>query len=81
MWFRRTVDLPAAWAGKDLQRFLGAIDDCDETYFNGVKVCAIGTETPEYWAKERKYTIPGKLVRGGRNVIAVRESDKFGDGG
>ena len=81
MWFRRTVDLPAAWAGKDLQLFLGAIDDCDETYFNGVKVGAIGTETPEYWAKERKYTIPGKLVRVGRNVIAVRVSDMFGDGG
>ena len=81
IWFRRTVDIPAAWAGKDLQLFLGAIDDCDETYFNGVKVGAIGTETPEYWSKERKYTIPGKLVRVGRNVIAVRASDMFGDGG
>ena len=81
MWFRRTMDIPAAWAGKDLQLFLGTIDDCDETYFNGVKVGSIGTETPEYWAKARKYTIPGKLVRVGRNVIAVRVSDMFGDGG
>ncbi|UKI31201.1 MAG: sialate O-acetylesterase [Lentisphaeria bacterium] len=31
--------------------------------------------------RERKYTIPGKLVRVGRNVIAVRVSDMFGDGG
>lgn len=81
IWYRVAVDLPDAWAGKDLTLDLGAIDDCDETYFNGVQVGAIGTKTANYWQTERKYKVPGKLVKAGRNVIAVRVSDMYGGGG
>ena len=81
IWYRVAVDLPEAWAGKDLTLDLGAIDDCDETYFNGVQVGAIGTKTANYWQTERKYKVPGKLVKAGRNVIAVRVSDMYGGGG
>ncbi|HEU4386737.1 MAG TPA: sialate O-acetylesterase, partial [Blastocatellia bacterium] len=81
VWFRKVVDVPADWAGKDLALSLGSIDDFDTTYFNGTKVGAIGEETPNFWMAPRKYTIPGSLVRPGRNVIAVRVFDHFGDGG
>jgi sialate O-acetylesterase len=81
VWFRKTVEVPAEWAGKDLTLSLGAIDDFDTTYFNGEKVGATGQETPNYWMFPRKYTVPGRLVRTGRNVIAVRVFDHYGDGG
>lgn len=80
-WYRRTVTIPAEWAGKELTLSLGAIDDCDETFFNGEKVGATGTSTPNYWSVPRVYKIPGKLVRAGANTIAVRVADMYSNGG
>jgi sialate O-acetylesterase len=81
VWFRREVSVPAAWAGRDLTLSLGAIDDFDTTYFDGVRVGATGEETPNSWAVPRRYRVPGSLVRAGRNVIAVRVFDRVGGGG
>ena len=81
VWFRKTVEVPADRAGKDLILSLGPIDDFDTTYFNGTRVGGIGEETPNYWMAPRKYTVPGSLVRAGRNVIAVRAFDHVGNGG
>jgi sialate O-acetylesterase len=81
VWFRRDVTIPAEWAGQDLALSLGRIDDCDTTYFNNAKVGGIGMETPEFYAVSRKYTVPGKRVKAGRNVLAVRIFDRWLDGG
>jgi sialate O-acetylesterase len=81
VWFRREVDVPAAWAGKDLTLKLGAIDDFDTTYFNGARVGSTGAETPNAWTAQRVYTVPGSLVRAGRNTVAVRVFDRVGGGG
>ena len=81
VWFRRQVDVPADWAGKDLALSLGAIDDFDTTYWNGVRVGATGAETPESYAAHRHYVVPGDLVKPGRNLIAVRVFDHYGNGG
>ncbi len=40
VWFRRVLELPESWAGKDLVLNLTPIDDQDVTYFNGKKVGA-----------------------------------------
>jgi sialate O-acetylesterase len=81
VWFRHTVDVPAAWAGRDLTLSLGAIDDFDTTYFEGERVGAIGPETPSAYAKPRRYTVPARLVRAGPAVVAVRVFDRFRRGG
>lgn len=81
VWFRREVNVPAAWAGHDLTLSLGAIDDFDTTYFDGVRVGSTGEETPNSWTVPRRYRVPGSLVRAGRNVIAVRVFDRVGNGG
>lgn len=78
---RREVNVPASWAGKDLKLELGAVDDFDVTFWNGERVGAIGAENPNSYSTERKYTVPGRLVKAGRNVIAVRIWDHFGSGG
>ena len=80
-WFRRTVEVPAAWAGKDLVLHLGAADKTDTTYFNNVQVGAIGFETKSSWNTPRVYRIPGKLVQPGRNVIATRVYSNIYQGG
>ena len=76
VWFRHTVDIPSSMAGKALTLRLGSVDDIDVTYFNGVRI-----GQTEGWAKERVYQIPARLVKAGRNVIAVRNLDTGGDGG
>ena len=79
VWFRRVVEIPAAHAGKPRTLELGAIDDMDMTWFNGIQVG--GIEHPGYWTAPRKYTVPGKLVKTGRNVITVRVIDHGWSGG
>jgi len=81
VWFRKEIEVPEEWVGKDLVLNLTAIDDYDTTYFNGIKVGAIGKETPDSYGTPRRYTIPGSLVHAGRNVAAVRVFDSGGNGG
>ncbi len=72
-WFRKVVEIPAAWAGKELALSLGAIDKQDVTYFNGVQVGATGKGFEHaYWGTPRNYTVPADKVAAGRAVIAVR---------
>lgn len=76
IWFRRSLEIPAEWAGKPLTLRLGMIDDEDITYFNGVEIArGAGYMIP------RTYTIPAKLVKAGKAVLAVRVSDFGGEGG
>ena len=82
--FRKTIDIPAAWAGKDIMLHPGPIDEVDVTWFNGVQVGGRGcsrTHDVHYWNQARDYRVPGKLVKAGKNVIAIRVSDSAGEGG
>jgi len=81
VWFRKVLEVPSSWAGKDLVLNLPPIDDQDVTYFNVTKICSIGRETPNSNMVPRNYVVPGSLVRSGRNVIAVRVFDSAGEGG
>ena len=70
IWSRKTVEVPANWAGHDLTLNLGTIDDNDTTYWNGELIgSTMGANTP------RVYRVPGALVKAGRNVLAVAALD------
>lgn len=81
VWFRKTFIVSDADAGKSAKLSLGPIDDFDTTYINGVKVGAIGSETPNFWTAPRNYTVPAGLLKAGANTIAVRIWDHTGGGG
>ena len=81
VWFRRVVEVPEKWSGKDLVLNLPPIDDYDTTYFNGTKIGSIGRETLNSYMVARKYVVPGRLVHAGANVIAIRVFDSAGEGG
>ncbi len=76
VWYRKTIIVTAADAGKDATLWLGKIDDCDTTFINGVQIGATCT-----YDKLRKYIIPGKLLKEGKNIIAVKVLDTGGGGG
>jgi sialate O-acetylesterase len=81
VWFRKVVELPKSWVGRELRLTLGAIDDFDQTYFNGVLIGEHPDGTPDAHRIKREYRISGALVRPSRNVIAVRVFDHGGNGG
>lgn len=81
VWFRRQVEIPAAWAGRELTLGLGNIDDFDHTYFNGELVGAHAKGTPAACTISRSYVVPAHLVKAGRAVVAVRVFDHVGEGG
>ncbi|MBA3698514.1 MAG: beta galactosidase jelly roll domain-containing protein [Planctomycetes bacterium] len=76
VWFRRDFELPENWTGKDVKLHLGAIDDRDTTWVNGSKVGEMND-----WNHDRVYKVPKKLLKTGRNTIAVRVLDTGGGGG
>ncbi len=81
VWIRREFDLPPEWAGKELVLELGGIDKHDVTYFNGVQVGASGKGFEEgFWCAVRRYSVPGNLVRPGKNLIAIRAFSFLFDG-
>ena len=84
-WYRKTIQVPADWAGKRLYLDLGLVDDVDETYINGRFIAFTGIFPPEYetaYGNPRLYAIPmGVLIPGKENVIAVRVYDSEMGGG
>lgn len=76
VWFRKTIKITPAMAGKELVISLGAIDDGDETFFNGELI----GHTNNYQA-DRIYTVPADKVKAGKAVIAIRVTDNQGGGG
>jgi beta-galactosidase len=79
--FRREVDIPDGHAGKDLILSLGLLTDFDTTWFNGVDVGNTAATTTNASQLSRNYAVPGRLVKAGRNVIAVRLYNRFGPAG
>lgn len=75
-WYRKEIDVPQSWAGKPLTLRFGRLDDNDVTYFNGTEV-----GTGYTFFANRNYTVPGNLVKAGKNLIAVRLFDTGGEGG
>ena len=81
-WFRRTVEIPQAWVGRELQLHFGGIDKQDVTYVNGVEVGRTGKDREDqYWNAPRVYTIPASAVTGRTFIVAVRVYSFVYDGG
>jgi sialate O-acetylesterase len=76
VWFRRTINLAEAEAGKEAVLELSMIDDSDETFVNGISI----GRTFEY-NEQRSYKLPAGILKRGKNVIAVRVEDTGGGGG
>lgn len=79
VWFRKEVEIPESWAGRNLTLFLGPISDNDIAYVNGEKVGA--TESNWRIWLFRTYPVPAACLKPGKNVIAVRVFDRMGQGG
>ena len=78
VWFRKTIDVPESWVGKNLVLHLDRILEGDVTWFNGQHV---GATPINKYRDPRVYSIPASLVKAGANTITVRVIDTFGSRG
>jgi sialate O-acetylesterase len=76
VWLRKNVVLDDISSGFTID--IAAIDDMDETYFNGTKIGGLMGEG--FWNLPRKLTIPQSLLVKGQNTIAIRAIDGGGPG-
>lgn len=67
VWFRKEFIIPEGLEVEEAKLLLGTIIDGDETYLNGVLIGSTGYQYPP-----RRYKIPAKLLKPGKNVLAVR---------
>ena len=76
VWFKKQINIPAAYIGKNALLRLGSIAQRDITYFNGVKVGVNNSKYPL-----RKYVLDSKLLKEGINTITVRILNESGKAG
>lgn len=76
VWFRTAVNIPAAWAGKNLVIDIGRVREADYTYVNGQLIGHF-----ESTSHKRKYTIPSSVWQPGRNSIAIQVLNYYDKGG
>ncbi len=67
IWLRRTVEVPAAWSKGMILVNLGPISYHDTLWANGVFIGAVG-----HHQRQRRYEIPGSLVRDGKLQLTLR---------
>ncbi len=79
-WLRKDLDVPADLVGKPVRLDMGAITEQDlRVYFNGTQVFANTRKPPGFYSGYINFTVPGKLVSAGHNVIAFRYRTSTGD--
>ena len=66
-WFRKEVEVPQEWNGKEATLRLGCIIDADSVYVNGTFVGTISYQYPP-----RIYTIPAGVLKAGKNIVTIR---------
>jgi len=82
LWLRKTLAIPDFWQGQPLTLSLAEINDFDDVYLNGVRVCGTSYEPRGANHQWRQYTIPASAVHAGQeNLLAVCVSNPSGNGG
>jgi len=76
IWFKKAFELTSPPPYQNICLNLGAIDDADSTYINGV---FIGSDN--VWNKKRQYTIPPSVLHQGKNTITIKMTDDGAQGG
>lgn len=76
LWLRKSVIIPDSFKKHDIAFVLGKVWDVEQTFFNGYKIGAGGSEYPNFhseWNRFRYYMIPSHIINYNQpNTIAIR---------
>ncbi len=73
VWLRRMIEIPAEFKGKELRFDLGRLENFATVYFNETRLGTVNS--PNFGA----FTVPGNLVKAGKNAITVRLVHRWGN--
>jgi len=80
-WYRKTVEVPIHWQGKEIWLKFAGVNDAYELYVNGQRVSFFGEANISFASKPTFSEISGYLKYGKTNLIAVKVSDWGNSGG
>lgn len=80
-WYRKTVDIPAGWKGKDVWIKFGGVNDAYELFINGESVSLFGTANITFAAMPSFTKLTDKFKYGESNQITVKVNDWGNSGG
>ena len=80
-WYRKTVNIPADWKGRDIWIKFGAVNDAYELFINGESVSSFGQANITFAGKPSFTKVSENLSYGESNLIAVKVIDWGNSGG
>ncbi len=80
-WYRKTVNIPAEWKGKDVWVKFGAVNDAYELFIYGEQVSSFGAANITFAAKPSFTKVTGKIRYGEENLITLKVNDWGNSGG
>lgn len=72
VWLRKDIEIEASWAAKPWPLYLGIPTHLEEVYWNGERIGGMSLAQLRGTGMPRSYTVPARLVKAGKNVLAVR---------
>jgi hypothetical protein len=80
-WYRKLVDIPANWKGKDVWIKFGAVNDAYELFVNGKHISTFGEANITFADKPSFSKLTNNIKYGEANLIAIKVNDWGNSGG
>ncbi len=80
-WYRKTIDIPADWEGKDVYVKFAAVNDSYDLFINGEELSTFGVKNVTFADKPSFKKVTDKLKYGDSNLITLRVNDWGNSGG
>ncbi len=80
-WYRKNVDIPEGWKGKDVWIKFGAVNDSYELFINGESISSFGQANISFAGKPSFTKVNDNLKYGQSNLVAVKVNDWGNSGG
>jgi len=80
-WYRKTIDIPADWKGKDVWVKFAAVNDAYDLFLNGEHMSYFGAANITFADKPSFTKVTDKIKYGSKNLITVRVKDWGNSGG
>ena len=80
-WYRKTIEIPAGWKGKDVFIKFAAVNDAYDLFVNGEQLSTFGEANITFADKPSFTKVSDKIKYGAPNQITVRVNDWGNSGG
>ncbi len=80
-WYRKIVEIPTTWKGKDVWVKFGAVNDAYELFVNGKSISSFGEANISFAGKPSFTKLTDKIKYGKPNLIVVKVNDWGNSGG